>query len=542
MTREGLSSFLCLALLVGVSACSDQSLHGEEQPLYPAILVAPESVDFGSLEVGQQLMAEVTITSVGEADLDINELSIDGPAENFEIFSAPELPFTLPPEAIEAVTLQYTSTGAHDKLGELHVINTDPDQSDAVVELHGAGLAPAILLEPTLFDFTGAEPLPVGCEASTEIKVKSIGTYPLTIFDFDSYSSPSPDAMSYFTNTLYQNLVMDPGDEVTVEVTFIPDDVLTYEGLLTVTSDDPDLPVAEAELYGMGSVGLSMWDIYVQEGNNWTDIVWVVDNSCSMGDEQGKLGDDFSYFYSIINNAGVDYKIATVTTDDEAFLCPGCNHGYIDPPTPNGATQFATNCAVGTNGSGTERGLKYGWDSLQDAINQVAPNDHFYREDAGLRLVFVSDEPDQSGSWSTYLSNYQGLKLNPDHVVASSICGTNGVAATSCSGQCGSADPGTGYVDVVNATGGILASICDADWSQALTNLGWLTISLADTFPLTHEPVIESTIVVQVNGAVVTVGWAFDSSIPAVVFEPDYVPDDGDTVRIDYGIGGNCDE
>ena len=37
-------------------------------------------------------------------------------------------------------------------------------------------------------------------------------------------------------------------------------------------------------------------DSFVQQGNNWADVLWVVDNSCSMEDEQGLLGDDFSYF------------------------------------------------------------------------------------------------------------------------------------------------------------------------------------------------------------------------------------------------------
>jgi hypothetical protein len=537
MGRVGVCSVLCIVVGLALSACSDQSLHEQEQPKYAAIQLDPPSIDFGSLEVGQQLMAEVTITSTGEADLEVTELNIEGPEDNFEIFEAPELPLLMPPESMESLTLRYTSTGAHDKVGSLHVFNTDPDNGDATVELHGAGLAPAIQLDPGVYDFGAFD---VSCDVTTEILVRSVGTYPLTISDFAWYSSPSPDAMTYFTDTLFQGLVMDPGDEVTVEVTFQPDDVIDFEGLLTVSSDDPDTPVAEANQYGLGEAGAWYNDHFVQEGNNWTDVLWVVDNSCSMGDEQGKLGDDFSYFHSIINGAGVDYKIATVTTDNDTFLCSGCNHGYIDPLTPNGAAQFAQNCAVGTNGSGSEQGLRYGWDALQRALAESPPNDHFLREDAGLRLVFVSDEPDQSGSWATYLSNFQGLKFNPDHVVASSICGTDGSNATSCSGQGGSADPGTGYVDVVNSTGGILASICDSDWSAALTNLGWLTVSLADTFPLTNTPVIESTIEVKVNSVDVYNGWSFDSAIQSVVFEPDYVPDDGDYVDVSYGVPGSC--
>jgi len=126
-------------------------------------------------------------------------------------------------------------------------------------------------------------------------------------------------------------------------------------------------------------------------------------------------------------------------------------------------------------------------------------------------------------------------------VILSAICGTDGYSATNCSGQGGSASAGTGYVDVVNSTGGILASICDADWSAALTNLGWLSISLADTFPLSNPPVVASTITVEVNGTQVTNGWYFDETLQSVVFEPNYVPEDGDVIDIDYGIPGSCE-
>jgi hypothetical protein len=177
------------------------------------------------------------------------------------------------------------------------------------------------------------------------------------------------------------------------------------------------------------------------------------------------------------------------------------------------------------------------------AVNGTPPNTGFYRQDAGLRVVFVSDEPDQSGSWSTYLTNYQSLKANPAHVILSSVVGTDGMVAQSCNGAGGNAYPGDGYVEVANATGGILASICQGDWSQTLTQLGWLSLSLADTFPLSHEPV-PSTIEVKVNGIDVTTGWVFDPNVDvfgAVIFEPNYVPEDGDTVDISYGTPGTCE-
>jgi len=255
-----------------------------------------------------------------------------------------------------------------------------------------------------------------------------------------------------------------------------------------------------------------------------------------MSEEQNTLGDDFVNFHSIVEAEGIDYRIAVVTTDDEDFVG---STKVIDSSTPNGAAIFADNCDLGTNGSGTERGLKYGYDAMVKAMGNLSPNQDFYRSTAGLRVVFVSDENDQSGSWADYVADYQALKFNPDHVILSAIVGTDGLVADDCNGPGGDADGGTGYVDAVNETGGILASICAADWSAALTNIGWISLSLADTLALSETPIPE-TVTVEVNGVGLSTGWYYDAVLNAVILEPGYVPVDGDEVDITYQIPGTC--
>lgn len=103
----------------------------------------------------------------------------------------------------------------------------------------------------------------------------------------------------------------------------------------------------------------------------------------------------------------------------------------------------------------------------------------------------------------------------------------------------GSADPGTGHGDVAQATGGILGTICDPDWSTALANIGWISVTLADTFALSQTP-IPATIEVHVNGGQLQAGWSHDAVLNAVVFNPNYVPGNGDSVDIHYGYIGPC--
>ena len=512
----------------------DVALYGEATP-YPDIAVDPTTLDFGGVRMNDTGYEWVTISNVGDADLEIYNCQTSGdPA--FAVATNPNGSVVSPGSSVQMeIAFNPHNVGSFQGLGEIP--SNDPDEWLVYVDLLGEGTAPAIELDPTWHYFAGSY---VGCEYEVDIAVRSVGSAPLELQGYSFYENPHVGVMSIDATDLETYINngwdLDPGQEVVVTVSFLPDDVLTYEGMLEVDSDDPSNPHATADQEGLGVAGGYTTDNFQQQGNNWADVLWVVDNSCSMGDEQGKLGDDFSYFYSIINNAGVDYHIANVTTDDEDFQG---GTTVIYPTTPNGAQVFASNCAVGTNGSGTERGLKYGYDGLVKAMNNQSPNQNFWRDDAGLRVVFVSDENDDSGDWNPYLSGYQAMKANPDHVILSAICGTNGYAAVSCNGLGGGADPGDGYVEVVNATGGVLGSICDGSWSTTLTNLAWITVNLADTFTLSYQA-IPNTIDVTINGVAIYSGYSYDAALNAIVFDPAYVPDDGDIVSITYGYYGNC--
>ncbi len=513
----------------------DVAISGEPSD-QPDIDVDPWTVDFGEVKVGDVDYEWVTIYNVGNADLTLYTCAVVG-SNNFWIATNPT-GSTIAPGGSVQMEVAFAPDYGIPYSARVDIASDDPDEPVVEVDLLADGTEPAIQLVPDTFDFGGVS---LECEETVDIAVQSVGTAPLELTGYSFFSSPPVNAMTLDPGQLddYVNNGWDlsPGSEISVTVSFLPEEIASYTGMLSVTSDDPNDPTAQAFQDGDGEPGGYATDTFTQQGDNASDILWVVDNSCSMEDEQGYLGDDFSYFYSIINNAGVDYHISVVTTDDDDFQ--GATYKVIDDQTPNGAAQFAANCAVGTNGSWTEQGLKYGYDGLVKAENGTWPNSNFWRDDAGLRVVYVSDEPDQSGSWSQYLSWYQSMKVNPDHVILSAICGTNGYAATSCTGPGGTADPGTGYVDVANATGGVLGTICDADWSTVLANLGWIAISLSDTFPLTYEAV-PNTVEVYVNGTQLQVGWSYDAVLNAIVFLPAYVPANGDTIVVDYGYYGAC--
>ena len=213
----------------------------------------------------------------------------------------------------------------------------------------------------------------------------------------------------------------------------------------------------------------------------------------------------------------------------------------ITPSTPDPGGTFSANVNLGINGSGTEQGLEGAYLALSSPnIDPGGANDGFLREEAGLRIIFLSDEAEQSNTvrgWNPadYVAYFQSLKANPDHVITSDITGQ----MAGCNGSGGNASAGVGYVEATTMTGGLSISICDPNWSASLAALGWLSQSFADTFELSETPVIES-IEVRLNNVPVYVGWVYDESLNAVVFDLDYIPENGDEIAIEYTVLGDC--
>jgi len=64
-------------------------------------------------------------------------------------------------------------------------------------------------------------------------------------------------------------------------------------------------------------------DTFQQERRNTVDILLVVDNSCSMVEEQEKLATNFDSFINAFSNIDVDYRIGVITTDTNSETFKG---------------------------------------------------------------------------------------------------------------------------------------------------------------------------------------------------------------------------
>ena len=102
-----------------------------------------------------------------------------------------------------------------------------------------------------------------------------------------------------------------------------------------------------------------------------------------------------------------------------------------------------------------------------------------------------------------------------------------------------SLQPGLGYWDLIDHYGGSWYSICATDWGVQLQDLAG-EVTGRRMFTLDERDPIVDTIEVTVNGQVTT-NWEYDEASNSVIFHDEHVPEEGQTIKIDYATWG-CGE
>jgi hypothetical protein len=269
-------------------------------------------------------------------------------------------------------------------------------------------------------------------------------------------------------------------------------------------------------------------DLFEGKSVQEVDVLFVVDDSGSMGDEQNNLASNFESFINVALAWNADYRIGVTTTDMSNIK--GALQGTPPVVVPgDDVAEFIDNVLVGTSGSGTEQGLL----AAQEAIaGSFKP---YIREEAQLVVIFVSDEEDQSpGLEINYLDAYADAKGGQlEKFLAFSIVGDPG----GCNSGAGNADAGMRYIKVSELSGGAWASICSDSFADALTEFGEGTFGPKMNFSLGGFPKA-NTVEVLVNGIPCEEGWTVGGDGKTVIFYEDSpcLPLDGDNVAVNYEL------
>ncbi len=360
----------------------------------------------------------------------------------------------------------------------------------------------------------------------------------------------SGDAVSKFSeNGDAVELELDQSYEF--QVRFEPSAYVTYEVQLDILSNDPDEGEVAVPVLGTGTSGgiyeESFEQTYIEEP---IDVLWVLDNSGSMDESLGRLGDQLDLFIGAFLTLGLDYHIGVVTTDMDSASQSGKLQGtptYIDSSTPDPVGKFEARASVGSGGSGDERGL----DAAQTALSEPlasTENAGFLRADSTLSVIVLSDENDASsqaaGKFTTW---FEGLRTDPDKTTFNAFVGDRGFGCSGgdiWAGDFIEAVGGDKYIDVADNTDGFFASICSDDFSAPVTNMARSSAGMKSTFALTETPSDVSRLEVVVDGqdcpSDAIDGYTYDATANSITFHGTWYPDANAIIEVAYPVDEGC--
>lgn len=257
------------------------------------------------------------------------------------------------------------------------------------------------------------------------------------------------------------------------------------------------------------------------------DIIFVIDDSGSMQEEQTNLATNFPMFiqvldaYSATRNADFQYRVGVTTTSVTRtfdWFLPGFGVMPQSTSGPDGALQGQSDCSLGaypwadgpgvdastfscmalrgTSGAGMEMPFAAMWEALSENFmsGPGMPNEGFYRKDENslLVVVFITDEDDcsvQNGGYihssltvscdesqSTGLFPVSETKDFLDTLAGGEgryvVVGIGGADVGGCSSSFGDAIEAIRLKDLIAQVGayGLFGDICQGDLSVVLAD------------------------------------------------------------------------
>jgi len=243
------------------------------------------------------------------------------------------------------------------------------------------------------------------------------------------------------------------------------------------------------------------------------DIVFVVDNSGSMKEEQANLAANFPKFIAKIDTfktklgSKLDWRLAVTTTgrdvtynvdllgtkvpmtekgENGVFRMPpecGTSKRWVEKADADATSKFTCLAKAGTSGAGIEMPLYTSRLALTDRMSD-GTNAGFLRDDALLAFVILTDEDDcsrEDNNFTTngadmcsgpamkmpadYKASFDSIAKGPGRWAAAVIAGQ-----TSCTSSFGDAVEAKRLKEFVALAGknGTFSSICDGDLTGAL--------------------------------------------------------------------------
>jgi hypothetical protein len=272
------------------------------------------------------------------------------------------------------------------------------------------------------------------------------------------------------------------------------------------------------------------------DGNNAVDVLWVIDNSGSMGDKQTNLINNTTQFIGqFVQNPSVDWKMGIISTDtyDQPYV--GFVQGdELNWKSTNPVQIFQTAVGrLGTSGSGIEK-------SYEPIVNNLTRFPNFVRPGAFLAIIIVTDEDEQSNAQSatSTLAFLKTLKGDLKNVLGYGVFADE---AMGCSN--GFYYSSSHYAPFMKGLKNRVFALCSPNFGQNLATMGADIVQFIQNrrFALPVRP-IPGTLKVLYKGTEIKGGpkeegghWIYDYDLNVIIFlDLDFAPGQDEEIQILY--------
>ncbi|HOX43446.1 MAG TPA: choice-of-anchor D domain-containing protein [Myxococcota bacterium] len=531
-------------------------LYGND-PAVPEcnVEVVPDQIAFGTVALWRTALLELHVNNPGAEGCVLSGLELTPQTDTaFTLAELPSLPASIPAGGQAIALVAFTPIQRRSHAGELRLVTSDPDTPVRTLPLNGAGEELNLMVLPDRLDFGRVT---LGCQSpDLNVRVYNVGSGAVTIEDvyLDAVRTDPEFSMVSLEHggvAAMPPFSLGPADVFNIRLRYAPQQEELNRGVLVIQSTAALGTTMEVPMQGEGTTVADQTDLFQQLDHPMVDILWVIDNSGSMSDDQQALAQNFATFINWAINLSTDFQIGVISTEinepdvpaDFFNIYPGILVFYPGFPriltntTPNLVQAFARNVNVGTCCSDEqESGLHAAMLALSEPlISSLAANGGFMRPDAKLVMIMVSDEPDQSPSpVDFYVDFFKALKgVRNDQLMD-----------VSCIVSAG--EDGARYRFVQESTGGLFRDLEGGDWGATLSDLGLDAFAARTQFPLSR-PANPLSLVVSVDnqdgqGLVVVPedpdesgdGWVYDPISNSVIFGDDVVPGRGAVIQVEY--------
>lgn len=401
------------------------------------------------------------------------------------------------------VTLTFAPEQAGDIDTSLLVTSNDADEKLWIAAVTGLGTAPELTATWANLEAD------VGCTESGRLKLKNTGNAELT------YALDAVDTtwgMEAASGTLAENEI------VTLDITWTPDEAGVSALTLEPTTNDPTEPTVL--LTGTASGDL-VSETTVYAGPK-LDLLLVPDWSSGWHHLE-KVTDALPTLFDALDAASIDYQVSAVTTEDGCVLDEPV---LVDAESTDAVSHLETLLGADDPNAATHVDAERGFTTAGAFLEQTGAgecNEGFLR-DGDLAIVFVSDEPEQSlDPWTTWLSTFRGYVPSSDQFTGHAIAGD--YPSASCN-----AAVGTGFYELVTATGGEFLSVCESAYDSHFEDIV-AAATPANGRIVVDGPPLEETLTVYIDGTA-TFDFEYDASTSTLTLGS--VPDVGAEVVVSY--------